>query len=450
MDGIIPKAAESRVHKCHFMDKTCAHCATLVYRWDIFLSFRILLLMAGIFFGLICPMSHDDSISEKKENFFQKNEKLLTRRRKFIREKLHAEGKVPEEAIRAWLEKEGKGQSSDEGKRQQFLKLIKRDIDFINTYEGRSIFRQQNTQTRDWEWVDDSRKLGTTRGERLRYNETPKMQIAELLSSLVLGFDRIKVLQAGEKPPVFIQHLARIKKALKFSKDGEKRTELQNKLEAFWLDGDRRLFLDSGTTTEIFADKFLSYFRMPMNGIDPKNEDELSDEQPVNKIEVVTNDRHIFFLLGEPEVNIKTIVVGGRQQFKTSAISGMMAERFLESNDIRAGMAIVGTTAVAVNKNSRPHQTSHFYAENDHVASIKRSLLKRAKIKIIIADSSKFHSQGEHADTRICSLSKEEIDLVITDKIFDDDEKERQKTIQHFQQYKVPILDFDTIADARM
>jgi DeoR/GlpR family transcriptional regulator of sugar metabolism len=357
----------------------------------------------------------DEKHSEQSQSGSE-NEVIKWQRRKFIRNQLLVHGRVSEEAVRDWCEASGKDYS---------LKALRNDLSFIESYESKTLFEVRDPKTRDLEWVDSSRSHGATRNERLGYQTEAKRQIGEIITALLLGFRKFRFDRKLDDPDhlsrehVTIACLDSIRKEIgEFI--GSASTELLDKFHRFWAMSQRSLFLDAGTTTQIFAQEFLQFFRFPLSGIQPETKPEVdSGELAVNKIEVITNDRYIFNRLGDATVDIKTIMVGGRQQFRSSSTSGILAERFLEVNNIRADVAIVSATNVFIpsrQQKSQLGQKAMIYAENEHFAALKRHFLDRSNIRIIVADATKFNSYPKPLDIHICPLQCNNIDLVVTNK----------------------------------
>ncbi len=372
-------------------------------------------------------------------------------------------GKITSEHIDAWHKEKGLSKKFS-------LKAIRKDITFIEGYEGREMVEHRNPTTGALEWIDNSRKHGGTRHERRRIQETEKKKIGALATALITGFglfafDRKKTDEVPELKDIRIGMLDDVLKQA----DG---ADLRLKLKAFWRDGQRTIFVDAGTTMQTLAERYLQHLEIPLDGASFQFTEEESAEEKkaqegkttggqsdhknaaaeeakldasekeatragrsVNKIEVITNDRLIFNCLGDAKVQIKTIMIGGRQQFRSNSVAGLMAENFLKANDIRAGMAIVSATGIYFNFEKKK---AFFYAENEHFASMKRQFLDRSTIRIIVADYSKFSDQERVTDVRICNVENNGIDLVLTDRV-----DAEVKTF--FNKLGVPIVAYDSL-----
>ena len=351
-------------------------------------------------------------------------EKFTLQRRKFIRTCLRQTGKVTQREMTKWLADRDKSWS---------LKAMRNDIDFIEKYEDKSIFAISTQVSGEFEWVDNSKKFGLTREDRLQHNIGSKIVIAEVLASVVLGFSKISIIREQSREPGQVNCRDKVLNALKScdSNPLHAAESAANKLQNYWKLGERRLFLDAGTTTQVFADGFVKYFHFPMQGdVDEDASDASFESQCVNRLEVVTNDRYIYYTLGDASVDARTIVVGGHQQYYSAAISGAMAEQFLDSTKITADIAIVGATAICLRNTGTE---SYIAAENEHVANIKLRFLERADIRIVVADSTKFYHSGGHTDFRICPLLKKYVDIVITDSA-------DAKSVDSFRKLGIPLI----------
>jgi DeoR C terminal sensor domain len=356
----------------------------------------------------------------------------VLQRRIFIRNRLKRNGRISEDEIFKWMAEEMNGDYS--------VKKIRTDIAFISTYEGKNIFESRDQVHKKLEWVDDSRKYSTNRVERMERARNEKLAIARYASSLLTGFQRFRC-DKDEKP---LEFLASLRSQLnKFSDiaPNDPTNKLcyphvkstKQKLLALWREDQRRLFLDSGTTSQIFSD-LIKNFKLPLIGIKSESSsdgmDMPSDERSLNRIEVVTNDRYIFHQLGENDVDAKVIIVGGRQLYKSNTIAGLMAEKFLKYNDITAHIAFVGVTSISLDQDG---ELSYLGVENEQIAAIKLDFLRRSDLRVVLADSSKFQFDGGHADYKMCPIKKNEIDMVITDKA-------DPEVMSLFQEIGVPLI----------
>ena len=292
------------------------------------------------------------------------------------------------------------------------------------------MFEGKNPSGDGLEWIDTSRKFAGTRNERLRIQELEKKKISVLAASLVVGFQSFKIHKDG--PPRDLEN-----QVLRSILDLIKNESLRFKLHGFWKNGQRTVFLDAGTTTQILAESFLQYLTIPLDGLLPSPLLGNNSTQPhsINKIEIITNDRPIFNCLGDVNVAVKTIMIGGRQQFRGNSIAGLMAENFLRVNDIQAGMAIVSATSVRAQGDP---SATRFFAENEHFASMKRQFLDRSQIRIMIADSSKFTDNDQAGDCFICNAKNSGIDLLLTDSA-------DSATIEKFEKFGVALIGYDQL-----
>lgn len=235
-----------------------------------------------------------------------------------------------------------------------------------------------------------------------------KENIAAVAAALIFGNTRIvrseKLADGGrdpEKMETYEITRDQIEKAIFDSCPEEKPLrkerldELVNKLRAYWTSNDKAIALDSGTTTDHVAEKI-------------KHFDILKDLDGLNNLTLFTNSRSIFATTGVPECNIKTIIIGGRQRHQTESISGELAMRCLKAWDVSFGMTIVGATGIDVS-------TLMLGSYNDEEAAMKQALLERGKIRIVVADITKFDRYSFKITSRFARLHHSSIDLVVID-----------------------------------
>jgi len=157
----------------------------------------------------------------------------------------------------------------------------------------------------------------------------------------------------------------------------------------------RMIVLDSGTTNEKLASK-LAALAIPVRGTN------------LNYLTVATNSRLIFNEIGDPEVPIRSIVIGGQQSGRTSSISGAIAEQFLRTATLlHFGVGIIGATAISTEK-------GFCYADSQGEAVMKGLLLDRCSMRIIIADNSKLAKNPAGGGYAVCALDPNFVDLIIT------------------------------------
>ena len=165
--------------------------------------------------------------------------------------------------------------------------------------------------------------------------------------------------------------------------------EMKEKIAAKALtlvnDGDT-IFLDAGTTTF-----------------------ELSKLLKVkNNITVITND--LIIALELYQSNIQTYLVGGKIQQETGSIIGPKAEEFIDS--IKVNISFLGTFGV----NSDGYLTTPTFEKS----VFKRKIAKCASYSVLLADSSKFNKESF-----VNIISINDIDAIVTDKHFNDEELNR-------------------------
>jgi DeoR C terminal sensor domain len=361
------------------------------------------------------------------------NESNILTRRRFIKSLMQSTGKITESQVKEFVTSKG----------QKFSKKsLLQDVKIFDFYWPQKIVRIDD-DSGELTWSDLTHRTGATRLERIYHNNDAKIRIGELLSSIILGLSKFRYTGIGENADgttgsatILNDNLSRIWAYLrKFLNENGDPTYLIPRLKEYWLDSQKALFLDAGTTTHVLANTYIKYFPFPFAPIENKPVPETQDTT-VNRLEVITNDRYIFHLLGEQNVQAKVLMIGGRQHLRSAAVSGKMAEGFVRNNSLYAGMGIIGVSAMCV-KGGRD-VSEYLYAENEYLAAMKTLFLDRSKIKIVAADSSKFESDIQQGDTRICEINNRQIDLIVT-------EKANDATIDFFKKRQIPVISYDRL-----
>lgn len=170
---------------------------------------------------------------------------------------------------------------------------------------------------------------------------------------------------------------------------------LKQMLHLFWQETNRLVAIDSGTTN-LFIAKQLALLRFPLAG------------SHLASLSVCTNSRRIFEVLGPKLVQVKCIMIGGQQKFRTPTVAGAMAELFLRASSIlQFGMCILGASRIDFDR---------FMACSDsqEEASMKTLLMDKSSIRVVCVDSSKLQSRPGRESYRFASLDPDHIHLVVT------------------------------------
>src|ERR1700722_11119480 len=108
-------------------------------------------------------------------------EKKILLRRKYIQTTLQKDGKISASKMKSWLETKGQTFSP---------KAMDGDIEFLNILGSGGIFKTEDPETNEVIWVDNSRKLGATRNERMGHNREAKRNIGELVGGSGAGLPK--------------------------------------------------------------------------------------------------------------------------------------------------------------------------------------------------------------------------------------------------------------------
>lgn len=175
-----------------------------------------------------------------------------------------------------------------------------------------------------------------------------------------------------------------IKSSIKKSKYEERRNKniknkkLLAKLASTFINNDMNIFIDAGTTTK----EIIPYL------------------EKTEGVYVITYDVEIAYLLSKFD-NITTYILGGEIENKT--YSTLSIETIERINKFRADLVFIGTDAF---------DSEFAYSTNDIRSNIKTKMIHNSKLKILVADSSKYGYRGLTAFSSI-----NDFDYVITDKL---------------------------------
>jgi DeoR/GlpR family transcriptional regulator of sugar metabolism len=174
----------------------------------------------------------------------------------------------------------------------------------------------------------------------------------------------------------------------------ESTNKLRLALADLWRERSRMIALDCGTTSDVVAE-LLKGVPFPYRKTD------------LCHLTVCTNSRHIFQMLGEQEVPIRTIAVGGQQRWKTPAVAGALAEFFLRGAGLNFGMGIIGSTNLSADEGL-------CYADSQEEASLKNIFLgKCGNLRIVVADNSKL-SMAPRGQYAFSPIDGQHIDAIVT------------------------------------
>ena len=171
---------------------------------------------------------------------------------------------------------------------------------------------------------------------------------------------------------------------------------LGENLKKWWSLMTRRIAIDSGTTLDSLAENVISKARYRRN------------TSILSSLEVCINSLSIFQTLGNLDVDARTLMLGGFQEEGSEALCGTYTEKFIEANNLKMGVCIVGATLVDLG--ARQFGSDHY-----RDGQLKRKLLERSTIKIVAADSSKFCKESMQNHYGFCSIDTRCVDLIVTD-----------------------------------
>lgn len=240
-----------------------------------------------------------------------------------------------------------------------------------------------------------TRRIETTKKQREALERPRKEVIASLAGGLLLGEDKFaNVFSVNPAPQKELIKLLRGQNGPGAQLKAESIIRMLK--ESAWRPLQRQIAIDSGTTNEVFCSEVLAKLTLPRPSL--------------SRLNVCTNSRGIFNILGVPGVPIKTIIVGGQQLFQTEAIAGYLAEQFLKAANLSFSMSFIGATVVDL-------RNMFLGGDYDADSAIKSDFLSRSELKIVLADKTKFMGGSFAAYNRFAKIHPSVVDLIVTDEI---------------------------------
>jgi DeoR/GlpR family transcriptional regulator of sugar metabolism len=349
-------------------------------------------------------------------------------RRKFIRERLESQGRATFKDICENFE------GTNRGSIHADIASLRR-VGIEVQIEGKKSERQIVSTYRPNIVVKDYRK---------GVNKEKKDEIARLAAGIIIGPrsgarwkkvnpDKESDLTPRESEKHFpskeqiLKHLAREAgeegsegkndKSVKSPKQ-EAFSSLIKRLELYWGNQQRCIAIDTGTTTEAIIDK--------IKDIEIPSKD-------ISHFHLFTNSRGIFEVTGRHDCSIKTVIIGGLQHKGTEAICGILSRLCIDAWNPNFGVSIVGATTISKNQDNDYILGSFSDAESH----MKSALLARGAIRIVVADSLKFHQISLGVISPFGILSRNLVDLVITDAPLSNDPVENEAIMKNFP---VPLI----------
>lgn len=296
------------------------------------------------------------------------------------------------------------------------------DIDFLNEL-GFSI-RTVETDGKSY-LVDAAARHVDSREHRVDLNAEAKEWIAMAATSLVLGLPdgkegSIEARRSLERTNPELRDLPSRSDLRRIIVEAHQNTLAENGakrvfalLEQAWLEARMSIFCDAGTTNERFA-SWISEILLP------------TSFSRLCTLQVCSNSRTIFNVLGDPEVPAKAVILGGSQlgiDGVSESIAGGLTDAFLRSTAgiLDFSMAFIG--AVCIDGN-----LGFALSDSADEKAVKEIVMGQGRtgIRILCVDRSKFCKEPLRSGFRFAALCPEQIDLVITNAALSDDPLEER------------------------
>ena len=265
-------------------------------------------------------------------------------------------------------------------------------------------FGHQIKQIRDKKltWlVDQKNAHWSTSDERSLDKQEEKQLVASFCTGMICGLDKIpdKLLSTGFRCHTKMEVQEALNQSRSLGSASEAASRVLRKLQAFWRELNRQVAIDAGTTTLETA-KSLAKLKLPS----PYNE--------MLTLAVCTNSRQIYETLGDPKVDIKTIIIGGNHVGRSNAIAGNLSIDFLNAaKSLHFAISFVGCSLIDVRE-------LECNAPSWEESQLKACLFGKSTLKVVVADDSKISDFHLRSSFPFASLSEgsSHVDLIVTNR----------------------------------
>lgn len=220
-----------------------------------------------------------------------------------------------------------------------------------------------------------------------------KREIAELVVALVLG---------GTPKTRTIAAVEKFRAALAADSAIASNPSLKHRLETFFHQRDKTIYIDGGSTGYYVAEK-LRTAMIPSTVLGLWN------------LRIITNCPPIAEKLTDSMLGPSVVLIGGQISRDTHFVSGYLAETVVRQWDWSIDMAFVGTSGV--------DPTFGFFSHSEDEAAMKSLMFSRSRIRCAVMDSSKAQPAGSESGEmafRFAPMGCESIELVLTDHHIDE------------------------------
>jgi DeoR/GlpR family transcriptional regulator of sugar metabolism len=164
-------------------------------------------------------------------------------------------------------------------------------------------------------------------------------------------------------------------------------------LKVIYQRRERTLYLDGGSSTLSVAEN-LKVTPLPC------------DKLKIWNVEVITNSPPVVTCLADYADSPEVILIGGRMQSESLAIAGHLADEFMRRTDLLADFAVIGCVAMDLHRG--------FGATTEDEAHLKSSILQRARVRIVVMDSTK-DQMNSPVTFSFAPVSSDAVDILISD-----------------------------------
>jgi DeoR/GlpR family transcriptional regulator of sugar metabolism len=284
--------------------------------------------------------------------------------------------------------------------------------------------------------VDKLNRSGNdTVDRRAKVEADAKYAIARYLLCLIFGF--VSKLKSKDEGYYLNDRglgidITKLKTQAEIIEDFEQ-TDLTRKLQGWWLESNRTLCIDAGTTNLITVQH--------INAIHYPNEN-----TTLTCLTVCTNSGSIYREMGNVDKLPRVIMFGGHHRENSQAMSGTMTMNFLRANsNLQFGMSIIGAHQV-ISAGKGVLKIDAATTTSFEEAQLKAEIFRRSTIRIIAIDHTKIKDEVIPQDDNFITIHSDHLDLLVVSKLPENiasnavQRDTYESVIQHFRNSGVNVI----------